>query len=93
LPILLLLGVIGLFLDGMLRKRQRSVLSALTLIVGSVGVLMVGVELLVDRYVQGEWSPGGSRVVLTICLAVLIPLVVVRRVPSLREEARRRFHM
>lgn len=93
LPILLLLGIMGFFLDGMLHKRQRSVLSGLTLIVGSVGVFMVGVELLVDRYVQGAWSPGWSLVVLTICLALLIPLIVVRRVPSLREEARRRFHM
>ncbi|MGE4276108.1 MAG: DUF6320 domain-containing protein [Lawsonibacter sp.] len=93
LPILLLLGVMALFLDGLLRKRKRSVLSGLALIVGSVGVFMVGVELLVDRYIRGVWSPGWSLVVLTICLALVIPLIVVRRVPSLREEARRRFHM
>lgn len=93
LPILLLLSTVVLFLDGILRKRQRSMLSALTLIVGSAGVFVVGVELFIDLYFHEEWSPGWSLVVLTICLALLIPLVVVRRVPALREEARRRFHM
>ena len=32
-------------------------------------------------------------VVLASCAGLSIPLIIVRRVPSLREEARRRFHM
>lgn len=93
LPVIVLLGCILLFLDAMLRKRKRSLLSSLALVVGSVGVFVVGVELFGDWYFWGEWSPGWSLVVLTICMSLLIPLIVVRRVPSLREEARRRFHM
>ncbi len=93
LPILMVLSIIVLFLDFMLRQRQRSLLSSVTLLIGAAGVFPVGVEFFVDRYFQGEWTPGWSLVVLTICLALVIPLLVVRRVPSLREEARRRFHM
>lgn len=52
-----------------------------------------GVELLIDRYFLGRWQPGWSLVVLTVCAALVIPLIVVRRVPALREEVRRRFHL
>ena len=34
-----------------------------------------------------------AAVVLTIGVALKMPLIIVRRVPSLREEVRRRFHM
>lgn len=50
-------------------------------------------ELLIDRYFLGRWQPGWSLVVLTVCAALVIPLIVVRRVPALREEVRRRFHL
>lgn len=93
LPILVLLGLAVLFLDGMILRRRRSLLSSLALLLGTAGVFMVGVELFGDLFFWGKWSPGWSLVVLTICLSLLIPLIVVRRVPALREEARRRFHM
>ena len=38
-------------------------------------------------------SRAWSLVVVVICVGLIIPLRVVRRVPSLREEARRRFNM
>lgn len=93
LPIILLGGAVALFLGLMLREHRRSILTSVTLIIGSLGVLLVGVEVFVDRYLLGQWTPGWSLVVLTVCVALVIPLIVVRRVPSLREEVRRRFHM
>lgn len=93
LPIIALLGGILLLLDFMMGKRKRSLLSSVTLVIGSVGVFLVGVELFGDLYFWGRWQPGWSLVVLTICVALMVPLIVVRRVPSLREEVRRRFHM
>ena len=54
---------------------------------------LFGVEYLIDLWLYGRWDPSWSLVVLTICLGLVIPLVIVRRIPSLREEARRRFHI
>ena len=91
LPIILLGDACVLFLGALLPR--RSILSGVTLLIGTVGVFLVGVELFIDMSVRGAWVPGWSIVVLVVCVALIIPLVVVRRVPNLREEARRRFHM
>lgn len=93
MPIILVAGAVLLFLGLMLRDHRRSILTSVTLIIGCVGVFLLGVEVFVDRYLLGAWTPGWSLVVLTICAAMDIPLIVVRRVSSLREEVRRRFHM
>ena len=53
----------------------------------------MGVECFVDRFFQGNWSPSWSLIVLAVCLILTIPLIIVRRMPSLREEVRRRFHL
>jgi hypothetical protein len=51
------------------------------------------VELFGDLYFHSAWGPSWSLVVFTIAAAMMLPLIVVRRVPSLREEVRRRFHL
>lgn len=93
LPIVLWGGACVLFLSLVLHKGRRSILTSVTLVIGTVGVFLFGLELLIDRFVLGRWEPGWSLVVLAVCVALVIPLVVVRRVPALREEVRRRFHM
>lgn len=93
LPIVLLAGAIMLFLGLTIQGRKRSILSRVTLVIVSVGFFVAGIEFFVDRYVMGVWSPSWSIVVLAVCAALVIPLLIVRRVPSLREEVRRRFHM
>ncbi len=93
LPIVLLAGAILLFLGMMLRGGKRSILSSVTLLIGALGVFAAGIELFVDRYLHSMWRPGWSIIILAVCVALVIPLVIVRRVPSLREEVRRRFHM
>ena len=93
LPIILSLAAImmalGLFLGG----KSRSILTSVTVVLGAVALFLFCVELFVDRWLFDRWQPGWSLVVLTVCLAMVIPLVVVRRSPNLREEVRRRFHM
>ena len=93
LPIILLGGAIVLCLGLILRGGRRSILTTTTLIIGAVGLFLLGVELFVDQFLTGAWRPGWSLIVMTVCAALVIPLVIVRRVPSLREEVRRRFHM
>ena len=41
-------------------------LSRITLVIGTTGVFLSGVELLIDRYFLGRWQPGWSLVVLTV---------------------------
>lgn len=91
LPIVLLATGVLLFLG--LTLKRRSLLSSITLIIGSVGVFLFGVEFFVDRWLLTFWEPGWSLVVLAVCAALVIPLLVVRHNPALREEARKRFHL
>ena len=93
LPIILWGGACVFFLGALMGGGKRSILSSITLVIGTIGVFLIGLEIFIDRVVLGRWEPGWSLVVLTVCVALVIPLVVVRRVSSLREEVRRRFHM
>ena len=93
LPIILLLGALFLFWGLTMGRRKRSTLTSMTLVIGSIGVFILGVERFVDLFFLGHWSPGWSLIVLAVCVILIIPLIVVRRVPSLREEVRRRFHL
>ena len=72
---------------------HRSAITTLTILIGSVGIFVLGVEFLVDRWLFRAWEPGWSLVVLVVCVGMVIPLIIIRRVPSLREEVRRRFHL
>lgn len=58
-----------------------------------MGLVAMDVEYCLDRIFSEAWQPSWSLVVLVICIGLIIPLRIVRRVPSLREEARRRFNM
>ncbi len=93
LPIILLGAAMVVGLGFFLGDRRRSLLSSLTMMIGSLGLFVVGVESFIDSYFHRELDLTWSVVVLAICVALVIPLIIVRRVPSLREEARKRFHM
>ncbi|MBM6870919.1 zinc ribbon domain-containing protein [Pseudoflavonifractor phocaeensis] len=93
LPVILLGGACVLVLSILLDEGRRSILSSVTLIIGTGGIFSVGVEYFIDQFLNHQWQPAWSLVVLAICVALIIPLIVVRRVPYLREEVRRRFHM
>ncbi|MCI8415297.1 MAG: zinc ribbon domain-containing protein [Ruminiclostridium sp.] len=93
LPIILWMGALFLFWGLTLGKRQRSVISSATLVIGSLGVFAMGVERFTDLFFHGKWAPSWSLIVLTVCVVLMVPLLVIRHVPSLREEVRRRFHM
>ena len=68
-------------------------MSSMILCIGSAGLLTVGIEFCMDLYFAGRWSPGWSLVVMAACVGLDIPLCIVRWIPSLREEARRRFDL
>ena len=92
LPIILTGGAVMVAL-GFLLSTGRSILTSVTLVIGAVGLFLVGVELFVDRWLHGCYDPGWSIVVAAVCAGLIVPLVVIRRRPALRDEVRRRFHM
>ena len=75
------------------RYHRLSILSSAILVLLTAGFLAAAVELFCDLYLRGVWRPGWSLIVLISCVGLCIPLIVIRRVPYLREEARRRFHV
>lgn len=93
LPMLGWACVLVFLLSFLLRGGRRSRLSSIAMVIGTVGLLALGIEFCIDRYCHGVWEPGWSLVVVVICVGLIIPLRIVRRVPSLREEARRRFNL
>lgn len=93
LPMLGWACIVVFLLSFFLRDGRRSRISTLAMCIGAVGILALGVEYCLDRYFLGAWQPSWSLAVLVICIGLIIPLRIVRRVPSIREEARRRFNM
>jgi hypothetical protein len=91
LPILAVVCAVGFVLSFLLRK--RSILSSAALTIGAVGITSLAVEFLVDRFLRGVWDPGWSLIVLVVCIGMIIPLRIIRHVPALREEVRRRFSL
>ena len=69
-PIILWGGAILLLLGLVLRVYRRSALTTLTILIGSIGVFVFGMEFFVDRWLHQLWSPSWSLVVLTICIGM-----------------------
>jgi hypothetical protein len=92
LPIFIAACIIVFVLLFSLRESRHSILTSTTLAVGSLGLFLLIVEYFCDRYFIGFWSPGWSLITGAVCLSIIIPLCVIRHVPFLREEIRRRFY-
>lgn len=90
-PILAVAAVVVFCLSWLLR-RGHSVLTTVMLSLNALGLFCVGMEVCGDLYFEKSQSLGWSMIVLASCVGLSIPLLVVRRVPALREEVRRRFH-
>ena len=91
-PMMLLIGA-TLALALWIFRVKRSMLSTVTVILAAIGLICVEIELCCDLYFHCALDLGWSLVVFACCFGVCVPLIVIRRVPSLREEVRRRFHM
>ena len=93
MPIILSAAALTGLLSWLLRGRRRSLLTSVVLSLCTIALFALSIEFFADRFAGGPWRPGWSLVVLTVCVALCIPLIVVRNMPNLREEARRRFHL
>lgn len=91
LPIILTGTALALGLSFLLPG--RSLLTTITFLFGFGGLYCLAIEFYVDFFLRRVWSPGWGVVVAAICATVMVILIVIRRVPGLREQARRRFHL
>lgn len=81
--------VVVLFLWCMLPR--RSILSRCMLVLGGGVVLMLWLEWCIDLFL-GSYQPMWSVVVAAVGAALVLPMLVIRYRPGLRQEVRRRFH-
>lgn len=93
LPIVCIVGVLVFLLGFLMRDGRHSYLSRLSLGIGAAGLLTLGVEYFTDLFLHGVWTPGWSLIVAVSCIALIVPLQIIRHVPVLREEVRRRFSL
>lgn len=92
LPIIALMGVLfGGF--GIVFWNKHSSLSGCIGFIGCCGVFFLLLEVLIDLWAKGQYHPGWSIVTAAVAVSLMLPLVVIRWRPALREEVRRRFHL
>lgn len=92
LPIVILLTVLAECFTFCVRKLPKSFLTISLYLFTAIGLVCIGLELLIDRYVFGEISPGWSAVVLTVCVILDIAIVTLLSRKRLRNAVRRRLH-
>lgn len=75
-----------------IRKLPRSFLTGSLYVFTAVGLLRMGLEMLIDRYLNGRIALSWSAVVLTVCAILDIAIVTMLSRRRLRNEIRRRLH-
>lgn len=73
-------------------KLPKSFLTIALYIFTGVGLLCMGLEMLIDRYLENGIALSWSAVVLTVCIILDIALITMLSRRRLRNEVRRRLH-
>ena len=92
LPITALATVIVEIFTVCVRKLPRSFLTVALYCFTAIGVMSIGLEILIDRYLHDHISLSWSAVVLTVCVIVDITIVTLLSRKRLRNAVRRRLH-
>lgn len=93
LPIIAALALIILIVSWVLRGGRHSMLMSIVICLLAICLGVLAAETIIDMYITDAVSLSWSLIVSAVCFGLALPLIVVHRVPSLREEVRRRFHM
>lgn len=92
LPIVILVTLLAETVTLCIRKLPRSILTIALYLFSAMALLIVGLEILIDRYLHGEISLSWSTIVLTICIIVDIAIITLLSRRRLRNAVRRRLH-
>lgn len=92
IPITVLLTVIAELFTFCVRRLPRSFLTVSLYLFTALGLLCMGLEILIDRYVGGHIALSWSAVVLTVCGILDIAVITMLSLRRLRNAVRRRLH-
>lgn len=92
LQITVLVTVIAELMTLCIRKLPRSFLTISLYLFTAIGLLCMGLEILIDRYLAGEIALSWSAVVLTVCIVLDIAVITMLSRRRLRNAVRRRLH-
>ena len=91
-PITALVTVLAEIFTFCVRRLPRSFLTVSLYLFTAVGLLCMGLEILIDRYVGGSIALSWSAVVLTVCGILDIAVITMLSRRRLRNAVRRRLH-
>ncbi len=92
MPIVVLIVCIAELFALLERKVARTFLTTAIYLFGSTSILCVGIEILIDKYLEDTISLTWSAVVLTVCVIIEITLVTILSSRRFRNAVRRRLH-
>ncbi len=92
LPIVILVTVLAEVVTLAVKKLPRSFLTESLYLMTAIAVLCVGLEILIDNYVESKIALSWSAVVLTVCVIVDIAVITMLSLRRLRDAVRRRLH-
>lgn len=92
LPITVMVTVIVELVTLCIRKLPRSFLTVSLYLFTALGLLCMGLEIMIDWYLDGAVSLRWSAVVVTVCAILDIAVITMLSRRRLRNEVRRRLH-
>lgn len=92
LPVTVLVTVVAELLTVCIRRLPRSFLTVALYLFTAVGLLCLGLEILIDLYLEERTALSWSAVVLTVCSILDIALITMLSRRKLRDAVRRRLH-
>ena len=92
LPIVVLITVIAEVFTLCVRKLPKSFLTVMLYTLSGVALLCLGLEILIDLYINDAVSLFWSAVVVTVCVVLDIMVITVLSLRRLRDAVRRRLH-
>lgn len=91
-PIVLLVTAVAEIFTLCVRRLPKSFLTVSLYLFTAVGLLCVGLEILIDRYVSAYIALSWSAVVATVCIILDIAVITLLSRRRLRNAVRRRLH-
>ena len=92
LPIVVLITVIAEVFTLCVRKLPKSILTVMLYTLSGVALLCLGLEILIDLYINDTVSLFWSAVVVTVCVVLDIMVITMLSLKRLRDAVRRRLH-
>lgn len=93
LPIIILITILVFIYFALRKLISSSILSAGVYFFTEVGILTVGIDLLIHKFLWDELAITWSGIVLTCCIIIAVTLITIITRSRLREEVRRRMHL